>query len=189
MPPVLTVTKVTVVVLSLLHTTSLAGRVTFAVGFTVIVKVFVGPSHILPPLLKCGVTMIVATTGTVPVFMATNVGISPVPVAARPMVISLFVQVYVVTPPVLTVPKITAVVLSPLHTTSLAGRLTCAVGFTVIVKVFVGPSHILPPLLKCGVTMIVAITGAVPKFIAAKEAMSPVPLANSPMDGVSFVQV
>ena len=93
------------------------------------------------------------------------------------------------TPPVLTVTKVTVVVLSLLHTTSLDGRVTCAVGLTVIVKVFVGPSHILLPLLKCGVTMIVATTGAVPKFIAAKEAMSPVPLAKSPMDGVSFVQV
>ena len=56
------------------------------------VKVFVGPSHVTPPLLKCGVTMIVATTGDVPVFVAVNVGIFPLPVAANPMLISLLVQ-------------------------------------------------------------------------------------------------
>jgi hypothetical protein len=50
------------------------------------VKVFVGPSQVTPPLVKCGVTMIVATTGAVPLFIAVNDGILPVPVAANPMV-------------------------------------------------------------------------------------------------------
>jgi len=36
--------------------------------------------------------MIVATTGDVPAFVAVNVGIFPLPVAANPMLISLLVQ-------------------------------------------------------------------------------------------------
>ena len=92
-PPVLTVVKVTVGVLSPLHTTWLTGWSTSAVGLTVMVKVFVGPSHVLPSLVKCGVTTIVATTGAVPGFVATNDGMLPVPLAAKPMLISLFVQV------------------------------------------------------------------------------------------------
>ena len=92
-PPVLVVVNVTAEVFSPLHTTWLTGRSTSPVGLTVIVKVFVGPSHVLPPLLKCGVTTIVATTGTVPGLVATNEGIFPLPLAPRPMLILLFVQV------------------------------------------------------------------------------------------------
>jgi hypothetical protein len=112
------------------------------------VKVFVGPSHVLPPLLKCGVTIIVATTGAVPGFVAMNEGILPLPAAANPIDGWSFVQVYVVRPPVLTVAKVTVVVFPPLHTTSLGGKLTSAVGLTVMVKVFIGPSQVLPPMLK-----------------------------------------
>ena len=87
------------------------------------------------------------------------------------------------TPPVLTVVKVTVEVLSPLHTTWLAGWSTSAVGLTVMVKVFVGPSHVLPSLVKCGVTTIVATTGAVPVFIATKDGISPLPVADNPIDG------
>ena len=64
--------------------------------------------------------MIVAITGDVPAFIAVNEGISPLPVAANPMLISLLVQVKVVAPPVLTVAKVTVVVLPPLHITSVS---------------------------------------------------------------------
>src|SRR5664280_3164569 len=133
--------------------------------------------------------MIVATTGDVPVFIAVNEGISPLPVAANPMLISLLVQVKVVAPPVLTVAKVTVVVLPPLHTTWLAGWSTSPVGLTVIVKVFVGPSHVTPPFVKCGVTMIVAITGDVPALIAAKVGIFPLPVAANPMLVSLLVQV
>jgi hypothetical protein len=66
---------------------------TCGVGLTEMVKVFVGPSHVLPPLLKCGVTMIVATTGALPTLVATNEGILPEPLATRPILILLLVQV------------------------------------------------------------------------------------------------
>src|SRR5664280_1858520 len=125
--------------------------------------------------------MIVAITGDVPAFIAVNEGISPLPVAANPMLISLLVQVKVVAPPVLAVAKVTVVVLPPLHTTWLAGWSTSPVGLTVIVKVFVGPSHVTPPLVKCGVTMIVATTGVVPALMAVNEGILPLPVAASPM--------
>ena len=62
-------------------------------------------------------------------------------------------------------------------------------GFTVIVKVFVGPVQLVPALVNVGVTTIVATTGAVVVLTAVKEAMSPVPDANRPMDVVVLVQL
>ncbi len=93
------------------------------------------------------------------------------------------------TPPVFIVVKVTVVVLSPLHTTWLSGWSTSPVGLTVIVKVFAGPSQVTPPLLKCGVTMIVATTGAVPLFIAVNDGILPLPADARPIDGRLFVHV
>ena len=56
-----------------------------------------------------------------------------------------------------------------------------------IVKVFVGPSHVTLSWVKWGVTTIVAMTGAVPELVAVKEMISPVPLTVNPIPGVSFV--
>ena len=53
-----------------------------------------------------------------------------------------------------------------------------------MVNVLSGPSH----PFAVGVTVMVAITGAVVVFSPVNEAMSPVPEAPKPMDGVSFVQ-
>jgi hypothetical protein len=39
-----------------------------------------------------------------------------------------------------------------------------------------------------GVTVIVAVTGALVKFVAVKEAMLPVPLAAKPIEVLLFVQ-
>ena len=66
---------------------------TVGVGFTVIEKLCVGPWQLMLPLVKVGVTVIVAITGTVPVFNAVKEGIvGPDPLAARPMLVVLFVQ-------------------------------------------------------------------------------------------------
>lgn len=43
--------------------------------------------------------------------------------------------------------------------------------------------------MAVGVTEIVAVTGAVPVFIAVKDAISPDPLAPSPIVELEFVQV
>ena len=60
-------------------------------GFTVMVKLLVDPVHDLPPLVNVGVTTIVAVMGAVVVFVAEK-DILPVPLAANPMFVVLFVQ-------------------------------------------------------------------------------------------------
>ena len=61
---------------------------TVGVGFTVMVKVRGVPLQ----LFDTGVTVIVATTGVLLVLVAVNVPILPVPLAARPIEVLLFVQ-------------------------------------------------------------------------------------------------
>ena len=58
---------------------------------------------------------------------------------------------------------------------------------TVIVKVVGEPLQPTEPFVKRGVTVIVAVTGEIPVLTAVKLAMSPVPLAPRPIEGVSFV--
>ena len=91
-PPVLFVPKIIAEVLVLLQTTWLAGWITSPVGLTVIVKVLVGPVQLTPPLVNVGVTTIVAITGAVPVLVAVNEAMLPVPEAAKPMLVASFVQ-------------------------------------------------------------------------------------------------
>jgi len=101
----------TIVVIGLAEQTVCAAGVAIAsgVGFTVMVKVIGGPGQ----PLAVGVTVIVATTMVAPMLVAMNEGISPVPLAASPMVGSLFVQSNVVpaTGPV----KVIGAVASPLQ--------------------------------------------------------------------------
>ena len=60
-----------------------------------------------------GVTVIVAVTGAVPVLIAANAGIFPLPDAAKPIDVLLFVQLKVLPP---TAPeKVTRFVDAPLH--------------------------------------------------------------------------
>ena len=75
------------------------------------------PVHVRPPLVYEGVTVIVAVTGDVPALTAAKEAILPVPLAPRPMVVLLFVQLYTIVPPVVGEPNVTAAVLPPLHTT------------------------------------------------------------------------
>jgi hypothetical protein len=56
------------------------------------VKVFAGPVQGTEPLVKVGVTVIVAVTGDVPVLTAVNAAILPAPLAPRPIVVLSFVQ-------------------------------------------------------------------------------------------------
>ena len=90
----------------------------------------------------------VATTGAEVVFVAVKADISPFPLAARPILVAVLVQLYVVVPPVLVVLKVTKLVEAPLQITWSVGSLTCAVGFTVMVKVWVGPSQLTDPFEK-----------------------------------------
>lgn len=130
--------------------------------------------------------MIVAVTGVLPALKAMNDGIVLVPLAARPMLVLLLVQVYTVpaTGPVM----VTAVVGVPLHTVWLAIVFTPGVGLTVIVNVIGVPVQVVP-LVKVGVTVIVATTGALVALVAVKAAILPVPLAARPIVVLLLVQL
>lgn len=89
--------------------------------------------------------MIVAVCTTAVTLVAVKLAILPVPLAARPIVVLLFVQLYTVpaTAPV----KVTAVVALPLHNTCGSTALTVGIGFTVIVKVCGVPVQVTLPLV------------------------------------------
>ena len=132
-PPVVGLAKVTAVVAVALQSTLLATAVTVAVGFTVMVKMEAVPVQLTPPLVYVGVTVMVSTTGAVPVLMAVKANMFPTPLAAKPMEVFLFVQLYSIVPPVVGLAKITSAIVPPLHTTLLATAVTVALGFTVMV--------------------------------------------------------
>ena len=78
-----------------------------------------------------GVTVIVDTTGAVPVFEAVKEGVFPVPLAARPILALLFVQLKVV--PAVVLVKLDAETVPPVQIAVLAGTVTAGLGFTVMV--------------------------------------------------------
>ena len=129
--------------------------------------------------------MIVAVTGSGVGLIAVNAAILPVPAAASPILVLLLVQLYTIVPPVVGLVKFTAAVRVLLHTVWLAGGVTVAVGFTVIVNVLGVP---LQPLAD-GVTVIVATSGAFVALVATKLPILPVPLAARPIAGVLLVQL
>lgn len=137
--------KLTAAVADPLQTNWLAGWLTLAVGFTVMVNVLDGPLQLIPPLVKVGVTVMVAVTGVLPVLIAINDGIVLAPLAPRPMDGLLFVQLYTVpaTGPVM----VTAVVAAPAHTVWLAIVFTAGVGLTVMVNVTGVPVQVVAPLV------------------------------------------
>jgi hypothetical protein len=149
------------------------------VGLTVMVKVMGTP---VQPL-ALGVTVMVAVTGAAPAFVALKPAILPLPLAAKPMVVLLFVQLYVV--PATVPEKLMGTVWIPLHKDWLSTAFTTGVGFTKMVKVMGAPGQ----PLALGVTVMVAVTGALVVLVALKLAMLPFPLAARPMDGVLFVQL
>ena len=130
-----------------------------------------------------GVTVIVATTGAVPTFVAVKLGILPTPAPASPMPGWLFVHWK--NTPGIGVMKVTGAVGVPLHSNWLDGNgaVITGVGLTVIVKVFGVPTQLTPPLVNVGVTVIVATTGKKPVLIAVKAAILPAPAAARPMLG------
>lgn len=144
-----------------------------------IVKLCATPEQ---PLAE-GVTVIVAVTGELVAFTAVKAGIAPVPFAARPIEGLLFVQLK---PVPLTVPvKGTAPVVEPLHKTWLTGGATLGVGLTVIVKICEAPGQ----PLAVGVTVMVAVTGALVMLTAVNAGICPLPLAAKPIELLLFVQV
>jgi hypothetical protein len=92
-------------------------------------------------------------------------------------------------PPVYVVLKLIAVVVLLLHKDWLATGFTVTDGFTVIVNVIDVPAQLPPALVYVGVTIIVAVIGAVVVLVAMKDAMLPNPFAANPIDGVLFTQL
>lgn len=161
-----------------LHTVWSATGSTVGIGFTVIVNDLAVPGQ---PFLT-GVTVMVATVGMVPVLLAVNETISPVPLAAKPMEVLSFAQLYVVplTAPVKAIAEVEALA----HTVWLDTVFTVGIGLTVIVNVFTVPVQ---PLLV-GVTVMVATDAVAPELVAVNAAISPVPLAARPVVMLSLVQ-
>jgi len=127
--PLTELEKNTAVDASPLHKIWSAGFTSIGVGFTMMVNVL-GTAGQIP---FEGVTVIVAVSTTLPVFTAVKAGISPLPLAARPMDGLLFVQLKLVP---LNVPvKATVFVVDPLHNTWFAGCATVGDGYIFIVNV------------------------------------------------------
>ena len=168
-----------------LHNTWLATAFTVAVGLTVMVNVVGVPTQ-LTPFTKVGVTVMLATTGVVDILVAMNVGIFPTPFAASPIEGALFVQLYMILPPVVGLLNATAAVDDPLHNTWLATAFTVAIGFTVMVNVIGKPAQ---PLGDVGVTVIVAVIAFVILLAVTKDGILPVPLAANPIEGLLFTQL
>ena len=59
---------------------------------TVMVKIMAAPVQLVPPLVKVGVTVMVAITGEVVVLMAAKGPILPLPFDAKPMLVVLLVH-------------------------------------------------------------------------------------------------
>ena len=90
------------------------------------------PEQVTPLLVYEGVMVRVATAGTPPVFTAVNEAMLPDPVAARPMLALLLVQLYTV--PGTAPAKLTAVVAAPLQRVWFATAFAVGVGFTVMLN-------------------------------------------------------
>jgi hypothetical protein len=75
------------------------------------------------------------------------------------------------------------------HKTWFDTLLTVGMGFTVIENDVELPVQVTPWLVKVGVTVIVAMTGAFVMLVAEKEGIFPEPEAASPMEGLEFVQL
>ena len=56
-----------------------------------------------------------------------------------------------------------------------------------MVKLPAAPTQLVPPLVNVGVTVMVAITGAVVVLVAVNDAISPLPADAKPMLVVLFV--
>jgi len=78
-----------------------------------------------------GVTVMVAEIAPVPVFVAVKAGISPVPLAARPIAVLEFVQVKAV--PVTEPVNVSGPIVAPVQAEMSAGSVTAGNGFTVMV--------------------------------------------------------
>ena len=156
---------------------------TVAIGVTVSTKVIGNP---VQPNGEFGVTVTVALI-ELTLFVVTNDGILPLPLAANPIAGLLFTQVYVV--PDTGLVNTIGVVVVLAHNVWLATAFTVAVGLTVMVNVLDVPTQLTPAFVNVGVTVMVAVTGALVVLVAIKDAMLPAPVAANPIDAVLLTQL
>jgi hypothetical protein len=125
----------------------------------------------------------VAVTGAPVGLTVIKAGIFPMPKAPNPIVVLLLVQVYTV--PATGPLRVTGAVVAPAQSVWLAMAFTDGVGFTVMVKLTGRP----PQPVEVGVTVMVALIGAVVVLVAVKAGILPVPEAPRPMAVLLLVQL
>jgi len=151
----------------------IADGVIKGVGFTIILYVKGFP---VQPL-TVGVTEIIAVIGTVPVFVAVNPGIFPIPLAPNPMAVFELDQANV--PPAGILPKVVAAIDPLLHTTISEGTIAIGVGFIVIVLVLETAAQ--PPEAA-----MLLVTVYVPGVLADKSICPVVVLTNTKPAGTAL---
>jgi hypothetical protein len=165
------------------QTVTFAGVFAVGFGFTVTVKLEGVPAQ--PPAV--GVTVMVEVTPVEPVFAAVQLGILPVPLAPKPVLVVLLVHVNV--PPGGTLAKLVAATVAPGQTVLFAGTVGAdivGVGFTVMVNVLGGPAQ----PFAVGVTVTVLVIGEPVLFTpAVNTGVLPLPLAPNPVPVLLFVHV
>ena len=170
--------------LPLTVTVMLPGQLMAGDGFTVTVAVMGVP---VQPF-TVGVMVNVTVTGEALVLLTTAL-ILPEPLAAIPVTVAVLSLVQLYTVPGTLPVKAMVVMAFPEQIVCDDGVATASgVGLTVMVKLTGVPLQ-LTLLVYTGVTVIVAVTGALLVLVAVKLAILPVPLAARPMDGSLLVQL
>ena len=181
MVPVTVLLKLTGDVDERLQTVCVAGN-TFidGVGDTLTVNKRTAPIQVA----AVGVTVNTPVVVAAPVLAATKEPTDePAPDAPMPMVVLLFVHVYVV--PVTVLLKLIIDVLAVLQTVCVAGNTFIdGVGDTLTVNDCTGPTQV----ADVGVTAITAVVVVLPVLVAVNAAMLPEPDAHNPSDGLELVQ-
>ena len=155
------------------HTVWLGGSTTVGAGLMVMLKLTAVPEHV--PIT--GVAVIVAIC-----CVLTPAAIkfrSPLPLAASPMLVLLFVQLNVAP----AVPENGTITVVPPQAIKLLGWFMVGAGVTVIVKFWATPGQPFP----LGVTIRFPVVGL--PTLAAVKLILPLPLAPRPMATLEFVQL
>ena len=188
-PPVFVVLKFIVLVCTPLQTVWFEIVLTCPFGFTVIVNILGVPKQVTTPLIYEGVTVMVAITGVEPEFKALKAAIFPEPLPANPIEGVSFNQLYITVPtPVFVVVKLIAVIEVEWQTTWLEIVLTCGTGFTVILKICVGPGQLNEAFENVGVTTKLPTARLLLLLLPIKVGISPLPVNPIPILELVFVQ-
>lgn len=187
----LTVPLSTIVVIGRpVHTVCDAGVATaVGVGLTTTVAVIEGPVQVTPPLVKLGVIVKVTVTGAVVVLVSVP-SMSPEPLAAIPVAVTVLSLVHVKVVPVTALDNTIGVIAIPEQTACDAGvAIALGIGFTSTVAVIAGPAQ---PLAD-GIMVKVTSSGAVlvTALVSVPLIGVPDPLAGIPNTStrLSLVQV